>query len=100
MCTIENSYTDFTPTEIFKLICNEQERFSKARTYIIMGQPGPTGKTRLCEELRKKGFTAFEISEHFYDLVNYRTDKNHYRICGDVAVIVLNRTLPQYVKGE
>lgn len=91
-----------TPELILHHICREQERIAKDRTYIIMGRTGPTGKTWLCGQLNNRGFKAIELSEHVYDLVDYPTDRNHYRICGDVGIVVLNQTLPWFetVKGE
>lgn len=66
-------------------------------TYIILGEGGPTGKSFLCDQLRKNGYNAVEISEEVCDLVNYRDRTNHYRIdwVNKKVVIVLNRPLPK-----
>lgn len=93
-------YKPLTPSVILNLICREVKDFSTKRTYIIMGRGGPTGKSWLCEKLNSMGFKAIELSENIYDLVDYATDQNHYRICDDVGIIVLNQILPQYTKGE
>lgn len=91
-----------SPSQICKLICESKDPAAKTRTYIIMGRNGPTGKTRLCQELRKRGYTAFELAENTYDLIEYKDDENYYRVCGDHAIIVLNQILPRFqtVKGE
>ena len=62
-------------------------------TYIILGQPGPTGKTSLCRTLREHGLNAFEISKDVIWAVDYADDRNHY-ITNDsdmCVTIVLNR---------
>lgn len=68
-------------------------------TFFILGNPGPTGKTWLCTELRKYGFPAFELSEPVLGLVDYCDQKNH--VIEDHVdrniIIVLNEPL---VKGE
>ena len=64
-------------------------------TYIILGKTGPTGKSRLCKELREAGYNAHEITESIFDLVEYNDDKNHFIIDENRmhAVIVLNRNV-------
>lgn len=63
-------------------------------TYVIMGKPGPTGKSWLCKQLKDRGFKAVESD---YLNLLYRTDinKNYYFVYPDVKtiVIVLNRTI-------
>ena len=66
--------------------------------FVILGRPGPTGKTWLCRELQGRGFTAIELSESISLLVDYRDNGNHV-VMNDVnktIVIVLNHSL----KGE
>lgn len=65
-------------------------------TYIVCGKIGPTGKTWLCNELRKAGHTAIEISEGLVNFVNYCDDENHMRRFGfDQVMIVLNKPLSE-----
>jgi hypothetical protein len=65
-----------------------------------MGRNGPTGKTRLCKELRYRGYNAFELTENIYDLVEFKDGENYYRVCGDHAIIVLNQLLPDELRKE
>lgn len=71
---------------------------SRERTYIIMGKDGPTGKTWLRDELNKHGFTAFEITEDIFELVEYQYTEENYVIRNDFSkhtVIVLNRPIAE-----
>lgn len=67
----------------------------KEYTYIILGKPGPTGKTYLATELKRRGFNAFEITEDIMYLVEYKSDRNHYIINHEnkTVVMVLNSPL-------
>lgn len=62
-------------------------------TYIIMGKPGPTGKTWLCDKLRQRGYNACEVSESLCWLIDYHDNNNHYLIKNEyrVVVIILNQ---------
>lgn len=62
-------------------------------TFIIMGKPGPTGKTRLCDNLNKAGFKAFEVSEYLTGMVEYLDNENHYLVdeTHKTVTIILNR---------
>lgn len=60
---------DMSPAAILDMIasmCNPKDY-----TYIILGQPGPTGKTWLCDRLKSRGFKAIEISEDVIKYVAY-----------------------------
>lgn len=83
------------PHEIFRYITEGGIAEPESYTYIIMGRPGPTGKSRLCTELNKAGFKAFEISESIYKLVEYSDDRNHLIVDSfrRHVAIVLNRNL-------
>ena len=91
----------FSAEAILSMICSSQVPEAKTRTYIIMGRVGPTGKTWLCNKLRERGYSAFELTENTVDLVEYTSTDNHYRVENDLAIIVLNRILPWFetVKG-
>lgn len=64
-------------------------------TYVILGKPGPTGKTWLQHELKKMGFNAVEISTDTYELITYNDNRNHVTIddINHQVVIVLNQEL-------
>ena len=78
-------------------------RFAKSRaketwTYIVTGRTGPTGKTYLCDLLKRQGYHAIEISEDIFTLVEYKDGKNHFLIndAEKYAIIIKNRILPKY----
>lgn len=87
----ENDSEKLTPAKILegisKLLLNSNEY-----TYIVLGRIGPTGKTWICDQLRKLGYSAFEISEDICWLVHYIDNKNHVRIDENqkVCTIILN----------
>lgn len=62
-------------------------------SYIILGRPGPTGKTWLYNGLKLNGYKAFELSEDIIGLVDYRDDDNHYLIddTKKQVIIILNK---------
>ena len=63
-------------------------------TFVICGKGGPTGKSWLCNELRKAGHTAIEISEGINRFVTYDDDNNHMGEMGfNQVIIVLNKPL-------
>ena len=70
-------------------------RGDRSWTYIILGRSGPTGKTFLCNMLKKNGYNAIEISEDIWDLVKFYDEENHYRIdyLKKQMTIVLNKPL-------
>lgn len=79
---------------IYRSIVNDRTGVTRDKTYIILGTPGPTGKTWLCTALRDKGFNAFEISECICGLVDYNSTENHViEHLYNQVVIVLNRRL-------
>lgn len=66
--------------------------------YIICGKGGPTGKSWLCNELRKAGHTAIEISEGINRFVDYRDNENHMCEVGFNVIIVLNKYIDELWK--
>lgn len=92
----ENDSANLTPVKILegisKLLLNSDEY-----TYIVLGRVGPTGKTWLCKQLHKLGYSAFEISEDMGRLVSCIDDENHVRIdeYRKVCVIVLNTPIKE-----
>ena len=63
--------------------------------YIILGIPGPTGKTWLCDKLNACDYRAIELSEYIFDFVDYTSDCNYFRIIEEskCVVIILNEKL-------
>ena len=83
-----------SPSKILYTFTNAKGMY-QYYTFIIIGRPGPTGKTWLCEQLRNHGFNAVDISESIYDKVNYNDNDNTYipdHLCKQI-VIILNRDL-------
>lgn len=62
----------------------------KNNPIVILGKPGPTGKTTVCNNLSEKGYKVVEISELIFGLVSYNDNKNHYIDNEYYSVIVLN----------
>lgn len=92
-----------TPSQILHAILDNPDPAYKTKTYVVLGRPGPTGKTWLCEKLKLYGYKVVEISEHIFDLVEYYGSTNHYRDYSDhdtVVVIVLNRYLQRPKETE
>lgn len=74
--------------------------------YIICGKSGPTGKTWIWNELKKRGYNAIEISEGIGGFVEYPDNKNHMRAGGigflggrPLVIIVLNKPLDEAWKS-
>lgn len=78
----------------------------KSWTYIIMGRSGPTGKSYICDLLKRNGYHAIEISEDIITLVEYKDNKNHFLVndAKKYVIVIRNRILSKYVdkwsKGE
>lgn len=77
-----NYITNFTVQEIaHHLIDNKNNSLADRSDYtiVILGKPGPRGKTWLCEALRQNGFNAIEISEDLACLIPWLAcdDRNH-----------------------
>ena len=65
-----------------------------SKTYIILGRPGPTGKTWLQRKLTELGYTAIEISEEIAlsQAVEYTDYRNHIiETPSGATVIILNQ---------
>lgn len=82
-----------TPYGIFKALTSDETY--KKNCYIIMGRPGPTGKTWLTHKLKEHGYNAVELSEFLCELLRYDDDKNHIRFdtLNNTVIIVLNKPL-------
>lgn len=85
---------NLTPNDVLNKIYNTMsEEDRKKTTFIILGKTGPTGKTWLWNELRKRGLNAVEVTEGLLGLVHYTDNVNHYitEILDNTVIIVLNR---------
>lgn len=61
--------------------------------YVILGRPGPTGKSTLQRELNLLGYDAYEITEQLLRVGGFEGEKNAFLVneFEKYAVIVLNR---------
>ena len=67
---------------------------TQIRTYIILGRPGPTGKTWVQKKLTDLGYIAIEISEGtaLSDSIEYKDDRNHVvDLPTGITVVILNQ---------
>ncbi len=92
-----NCITNFTVHEIaHHLIDNKNNSLADRSDYtiVILGKPGPRGKTWLRDTLRQHGFNVVEIAEDLAYLIPWEhcDDRNHYivDICDKHITIVLN----------
>ena len=93
---VEERLPNLPPNKFLRTVTGDRYRdVAYEYTYIIMGEPGPTGKTWLCDGLKMFGFKAFEITEDVMDLVSYNDGKNHYIIndANKQITIILNKPL-------
>lgn len=65
-------------------------KLKPGKPIVIMGKPGPTDKTTLCNKLIKEGYKVIEISESIGGLIQYNDGRNHYIENDYYNVIVLN----------
>lgn len=88
---IFNNNEDLTPNRILRKIVDSN---NKGYTYIVLGCPGPTGKTWIKKGLKQYGFNVFEISEDVSDLVKYKRSPNRVIVneIEKTVVVVLNET--------
>lgn len=70
-------FSNATPSEILYYITSRYDVPFNAPTIVILGKPGPTGKTWLATELTKRRYTAVEVSESILDKLSYNDAKNH-----------------------
>ena len=100
--SILKKYGDLSPSRILRYLIEDTffqiEHAKNPWTFFILGRNGPTGKTWLCNGLRKYGFMAFELSESILPFVSYQDNGNHVikDEAGHNIIIILNRSL----KGE
>ena len=69
-------FGELAPNRILREIVEKPGQY-KEYTFIVLGRPGPTGKTWLTTGLQIEGFNAFEISEAVGCFVEYLDNKNH-----------------------
>lgn len=87
-------FDDLRPSRIVHHIRDNIED-SRKYLYLIMGNPGPTGKTWLYEGLKQYGYNVVEIAEDICYHVKYTDKRNHYRIdpARKLVTIILNEQL-------
>lgn len=86
---------------IYNKLIHQHDAIGKmgSYTYLILGRPGPTGKTWLTNALAHRGLAAMEITEGLLNVVDYGDDINHVIIDHDAkyVLIILNKPIS---KGE
>jgi hypothetical protein len=95
----EIKLSSMRPSRILRHI-QENVQNSGDYLYLVTGNIGiPTGKTWLCNGLKRCGYNAVELTEDLCEYVIYRDRKNHYYInpAKKVVTIILNEHLD---KGE
>lgn len=89
---------NLTPQSLLERITASET--SMEYTYIITGKNGPTGKSWLWRELRKRGYKAFEINESLfrYVRIEFCDNFNHYVIneLDNSMLIILNELVEGY----
>jgi hypothetical protein len=90
-------FKKYTPYDILRLFTEGgMLEFRKDYLYLILGKPGPTGKTWLTQELGKRGYQVSELSEELAPFL--KADKFNHVIIDDLekqVVVILNRDLPK-----
>ncbi len=92
--------TNASPSRILDALLNHNRAMEMdSYIYIVIGKPGPTGKTWLVDRLRSRGLTAIEIMPELNLMVNYLDDRNHVFLDHEnhQVLIVLNQPIS---KGE
>ena len=65
--------------DILRYIRYETHRWNPAEmTYLVMGAPGPTGKTWLVNQLKDAGYKAIDMSESAFEFVISRKTSGNY----------------------
>ena len=83
-----------TPVEIFNRIINNK-LVIEGYSFVILGKPGPTGKTSLYFKLLDHGFDVTEISEDIIGLIDFTDERNHIIVKerDKKIIIILNKPL-------
>lgn len=86
---------NLTVDDIRKMIINHQ--LCARYTYIVLGKPGPTGKSWLTAALKDAGLNAIEISEYVASYITYDDYSNHIieDVDKKIITIILNRPLEE-----
>jgi hypothetical protein len=92
-----NNFRRSTPYDILRHFTETNQRdFKTDYLYLILGKPGPTGKTWLTQKLKEHGCQVAELSEELAPFLN--ADKFNHVIVDELekqVVIILNRDLPK-----
>ena len=81
------------PEDIFNLI--KSNPFCQDYKYVVLGRPGPTGKSWITRKLKEIGCDAVEISELVYRYISYTDYENSYIFdsTNKICTIILNNWL-------
>lgn len=95
-------YTDKhgkTPIGRIRDIMNDISDDIEKYTYVILGKPGPTGKSYLWRSLQDMGIYAFELGEQLANSLLYYDGYNHYFVNRETQtmVVVLNHLLDESI---
>ena len=85
-----------TPFEILRHFTGNGKFTGSDYLFLILGKPGPTGKTYLAQELKKRDYRVAEVSEELAPFLN--ADRFNHVIIDDLekqVVVILNRDLPK-----
>lgn len=87
--------TKLTPQNIYYRLVKSDTLERKDYLYVILGRPGPTGKTWLRDKLRAAGLLAVEVVTGLDYFVEFKDNKNHYTVDDEQeqVVIILNERL-------
>ena len=90
-----------TYLDVLRFAASRVNRKSKWK-YIILGRPGPTGKTFLYNMLIRNGYDAVEISEDIFNLVDYKDNENHFEVNyrKKQVVIVMNEPVMDMIMED
>ena len=86
-----------TPYDIFRHFTSNDKFTSGDYLFLVLGKPGPTGKTWLTQKLKERRCQVAELSEELMPFLSYKDNFNHI-IVDDLekqVVIILNRPLPK-----
>lgn len=84
-----------TPYDILRHFTSNDKFINSDYLFLVLGKPGPTGKTWLTQKLKEHGYQVAELSEELAPFLN--ADKYNHVIVDELekqVVIILNRSLP------
>lgn len=87
--------TKLTPKNIYYQILKNGIPQDDDYIFVILGKPGPSGKTWLCNQLRGLGYTVYELTHGVHNFIDFTDEKNHYVVdhIEKQVIIILNESL-------